>query len=110
MGDQPLVRLAFAMSVYPGAEGAYRDRHNPIWPELAAALHDAGVHTYSIYLEPRTLRLVAYVEVEDVERWDAIGSTEVCRRWWASMRHLMPTHPDDRPVQTDLEEVFHIEF
>jgi L-rhamnose mutarotase len=33
----------------------------------------------------------------------------VCRRWWQHMRELMPSHPDNSPVSTELREVFHIE-
>ena len=43
------------------------------------------------------------------ERWEAIAGTEVCRRWWASMRELMPSHADDSPVTRDLKEVFTME-
>jgi L-rhamnose mutarotase len=52
---------------------------------------------------------IAYAEIESEERWQAIATTEVCRRWWDSMRELMPSHPDGRPVAGDLREVFHIE-
>lgn len=104
----PMVRKAFRMSVNPGLEQEYERRHNPIWPELEAVLRSHGVLTYSIYLDPDTCDLFGYVEVEDEDRWNAIAATPACRRWWASMRELMPAHADDRPVSRDLREVFHI--
>jgi L-rhamnose mutarotase len=97
------------MSVHAGSEDEYERRHNPIWPELEEVLREHGVHSYSIYLDPATGDLFGYVELEDEARWDAMASTGVCRRWWASMRELMPAHADDRPVSRDLREVFHME-
>jgi L-rhamnose mutarotase len=96
------------MSVHPGREAEYANRHNPIWAELHEVLRRHGVHTYSIFLDPGSNDLFAYAEVESDERWAAIAGTDVCRRWWRSMRELMPSHPDDRPVTHDLREVFHL--
>jgi L-rhamnose mutarotase len=97
------------MSVFPGSEAEYRRRHQPIWPELEAVLKAHGVRNYSIFLHPETRQLFGYAEIEDEARWQAIAQTDVCRRWWAHMRKLMPTNPDNSPVALDLEEVFHIE-
>jgi L-rhamnose mutarotase len=104
-----MIRKALVMSVYPGLEEEYERRHNPIWPELEAALRAHGVHNYSIFLHPETRQLFAYAEVESEERWQAIARTEVCQRWWAHMRPLMPTNPDDSPAAQGLKEVFHID-
>ena len=85
-----MIRRAFRMSIHPGQADEYRRRHNPIWRELEEALVQHGVHSYSIFLEPQTQALFAYVEIESEERWQAIASTDVCRRWWAYMKDLMP--------------------
>lgn len=103
-----MIRKAFAMSVHAGAEEEYERRHRPIWPELEQALLDHGVTTYSIFLHAETRQLFAYAEFESEAQWEAIARTEVCQRWWAHMRELMPTHSDNRPVSTELREVFHI--
>lgn len=103
-----MIRKAFRMSVHPGCEGEYEARHNPIWPELRDTLLAHGVREYSIFLDPATRDLFGYVEIEDEERWEAIARTEVCRRWWRSMRELMPSEPDDRPVSRELREVFRL--
>jgi L-rhamnose mutarotase len=104
-----MIRKAFRMSVHAGQHAEYERRHRPIWQELAAALHAHGVSTYSIYLDEVTGDLFAYAEVEDEARWDAIASTDVCRRWWRHMRDIMPSNPDASPVSRDLREVFHLE-
>jgi L-rhamnose mutarotase len=96
-----VIRKAFRMSVHPGQQDAYAQRHNPIWVELDAVLRSHGVRNYSIFLDPGTNDLFAYAEIESEERWAAIAGTDVCRRWWRSMRELMPSHPDDSPVAGD---------
>lgn len=103
-----MIRKAFVMSVNPGAEAEYARRHNPIWPELEKTLLGHGVKTYSIFLHPETNQLFAYVELQNEEQWNAIAETEVCQKWWAHMRELMPTDPTGRPISIELREVFHI--
>lgn len=104
-----MIRKAFVMLLDPGQEAEYERRHNPIWPELEATLKAHGVHSYSIFLDHETNRLFAYAEIEDEARWDAVAQTEVCQRWWAHMKDLMATNPDNSPVSIELPEVFHIE-
>jgi L-rhamnose mutarotase len=103
------IRKAFRMSVNAGQEAEYERRHTPIWRELEETLVRHGVRTYSIFLDPATRDLFAYAEIDSEERWAAIASTEVCRRWWRHMKEVMPANPDDSPVSSELREVFHIE-
>jgi L-rhamnose mutarotase len=103
-----MIRKAFRMSVHPGFEAEYTRRHSPIWPELDEVLRLHGVRNYSIFLDPATNDLFACAEVESDERWAAIAGTDVCRRWWRSMRDLLPSNPDDSPQTRALNEVFHL--
>jgi L-rhamnose mutarotase len=103
-------RKAFAMSVHAGMEVEYQRRHSPIWTtELDSVLKEHGVLNYSIFLHPDTGQLFAYAEIEDEARWQAIAETGVCKRWWAHMKDLMPSNPDNSPVSIGLKEVFHTE-
>ena len=104
-----MIRKAFVMSVHAGREAEYEQRHRPIWPELEQTLKAHGVHSYSIFLDAATRQLFAYVEIEDEQRWNAIAQTPICRKWWAHMKELMPSNPDNSPKSIDLREVFHIE-
>ncbi len=104
-----MIRKAFRMSVHPGQHAEYERRHRPIWPELEQTLLAHGVRTYSIYLDELTGDLFGYVEVDDESRWAAVADTDVCRRWWKSMREVMPAEADNSPVSRTLREVFHIE-
>lgn len=103
-----MLRKAFKMRVNPDAHAEYERRHRPIWRELEDTLRAHGVRNYSIFLEPMTHELFAYAEIESEARWEAIAQTEVCQRWWAHMRDLMPTEPDHRPCSVPLREVFHL--
>jgi L-rhamnose mutarotase len=104
-----MIRKAFVMSVSAGNEVEYERRHQPIWKELEQTLKDHGVHHYAIFLHPQTLQLFAYVEIEDEERWKKIAATDVCRRWWAHMKDIMPSHPDNSPKSRELREVFYLD-
>jgi L-rhamnose mutarotase len=103
-----MIRKAFIMHVRPAAHEEYQRRHDALWPELAVVLSEHGVRSYSIFLDVQRNLLFAYVELESVERWNAIADTAVCRRWWSYMRDIMATNPDDSPVSEDLTEVFHL--
>jgi L-rhamnose mutarotase len=104
-----MIRKAFRMSVRADQHTEYERRHRPIWRELEETLVAHGVVRYSIFLDPETSDLFACAEVESEERWAAIASTDVCRRWWRHMRDIMPSNPDDSPVSRELREVFHVE-
>ena len=103
-----MIRKAFVMSVNAGSETEYARRHNPVWPEMEKVLKSHGVHNYSIFLHPETRQLFAYVEIEDEQRWNAIAQTPVCRKWWAHMKDIMPSNPDNSPKSLELKEVFHL--
>jgi L-rhamnose mutarotase len=104
-----VIRRAFRMSVNAGSEAEYERRHNPIARDLEQVLLAHGVSTYSIFLDPASRDLFAYVEFDSEELWRRIADTGACRDWWRHMRDLMPSNADDSPVARDLCEVFHLE-
>ena len=104
-----MIRKAFVLSVDAGREAEYEKRHRPIWPELERTLKDHGARNYSIFLHPETRQLFGYVEIEDENRWNAVAQTDVCRKWWAHMKEIMPSNADDSPVSLALREVFHMD-
>lgn len=104
-----MIRKAFVMTVHAGKEEEYFRRHAQIWPELVQTLKRHGVHNYSIFLQAETRQLFAYLEIEDEDRLALVATTPECKRWWASMKPLMPTNPDDSPVSFPLKEAFHLD-
>ncbi len=101
-------KYAFRMRLNPGCREEYQRRHDEIWPELAELLHDAGVSDYSIHLDPETNLLFGVLWRTDDHRMDSLPETEVMQRWWAHMADIMETQPDNKPVVTELETVFHL--
>ena len=104
-----MIRKAFLMKVNADAHEEYERRHRPIWAELETVLKDHGVSNYSIFLESETHQLFGYVEIESEELWEKIAETEICRKWWAFMKDVMPSNADNSPVSVELREVFHLD-
>ena len=104
-----MIRKAFLLHVHPNVHEEYERRHRPIWDELAEALKAHGVSNYSIHLDASRNLLFGYAEIESEERWAAIAATPICKKWWASMKDLMPSNPDNSPVSEPLREVFHLD-
>jgi L-rhamnose mutarotase len=104
-----MIRKAFLMSVNPDQHKEYERRHRPIWKELEDTLRQHGAHNYTIFLDPATSKLFGVVEIEDEARWNAVAQTPICKKWWAHMKDIMPSNPDNSPVSKELREVFHME-
>ena len=103
-----MIRKAFLMSVDPDSHDEYERRHKPIWQDLEGVLKSHGVSNYSIFLEPEANQLFGYAEIESDELWNKIAETDECKRWWAFMKDIMPSNPDNSPISTELREVFHL--
>lgn len=99
----------FKMKLLPGFAAEYERRHDELWPEMVAMLHDYGARSYSIFLDPETDTLFASVEVADPAHYDKSAETEICKRWWDYMADVMEVNPDNSPVGTPLECVFHLD-
>ncbi|CCH53216.1 L-rhamnose 1-epimerase [Fibrisoma limi BUZ 3] len=99
--------IAFTMKLRPGVEAEYKRRHDEIWPELSAALADAGIRDYSIYLDRSSGTLFAVQKRLEGHRADDLPMLSIMQRWWAYMADLMDTNPDNSPVVQPLERVFH---
>lgn len=97
------------MSVHETCHAEYKQRHDEIWPELVKVLKQHGARNYSIYLEPQSSNLFAYVEIESEEKWNQVADTEVCKKWWRYMKDIMPSNPDNSPVAKELRSVFYME-
>jgi L-rhamnose mutarotase len=102
-------QLAFKMQLDAGQAEEYRRRHDAIWPELAQALHDAGVRDYSIFLDPETHMLFAVLRRTADHALDDLPRQEVMQRWWRHMADLMRTNADGSPWQRALEPMFHLD-
>jgi L-rhamnose mutarotase len=97
-------KVAFLMKLKPGFEAEYKKRHDEIWPELSAVLTETGVYDYSIYLDRATGVLFAVQK-----RADDLPNHPIVKKWWAYMADIMDTNPDNSPVSSSIECVFHMD-
>ena len=101
-------RLAFKMKLFPGNEEEYKKRHDAIWPELKTLLKETGVEDYSIFLDEETNILFGILKVEDKLKLDELPGHPVMKKWWAYMKDIMESNPDNSPISVPLKEVFYL--
>ena len=88
-------RYAWVLEVRPGYEEEYKKRHDEIWPEMRAALTEAGIGNYSIFRHGLTL--FGYFETEDLDRTiGLLKQSPVNARWSAFMAPVMKIDVDER--------------
>jgi L-rhamnose mutarotase len=102
-------RHAFKMKLKPGVVAEYKKRHDEIWPELLAALRDAGISDYSIFLDEETLTLFAVQEQTENNTAANLPNHPIVKKWWAYMAPLMDVNPDNLPCCGELRAVFHLD-
>jgi L-rhamnose mutarotase len=101
-------RICFTLQVRPERLEEYRRRHGPVWPEMLAALREAGWHDYSLFLREDGL-LVGYLVTEDFDAARAaMDATEVNARWQAEMAEFFVDGRPDHNLHV-LSEVFNLD-
>jgi len=103
-------RVCFLLRVRPDRLAEYTARHRAVWPDMLAALRDAGWRNYSLFLGEDGL-LVGYLETDDFAAAQrAMEATEVNARWQADMDAFFELPGGERPDTglVRLEEVFHL--
>ncbi|MBL7762518.1 MAG: L-rhamnose mutarotase [Chitinophagaceae bacterium] len=101
-------RVAFKMKLFKGQEAEYKRRHSELWPELQVLLKESGIKDYSIFLEENTGDLFGYLTIDDKTKLDKLPGLPVMKKWWAYMKDIMETNPDNSPVSITLQEVFYL--
>ena len=104
-------RVCFLLKVRPDRLEEYRERHRAVWPQMRAALRDAGWRNYSLFLREDGL-LVGYLETADFAAAQAaMAATAVNARRQAQMAAYfegLDGRPPDAGMQP-LTEVFHLD-
>ena len=103
-----MYRVAFKMQLHKGFEEEYKKRHDKLWPELEQLLKAAGISEYSIFLDETTLSLFGVLKAADPKALDNLLAQPVMQRWWAYMKDIMESNPDNSPVSIPLKEVFYL--
>lgn len=101
-------RYCFVSQVDPRHLDAYRERHAAAWPEMLAALRDAGWRDYSLFLSDDGT-LVGIFEADDKDLAQArMAGTDVNTRWQAEMAQLFVGDGNPDEGFTYLSEIFHL--
>ncbi|GAC1444259.1 MAG: L-rhamnose mutarotase [Sediminibacterium sp.] len=101
-------RIAFKMKLHKGFEEEYNRRHDALWPELQQLIKETGISEYSIFLERETGNLFGVLKTENAQKMNTLAAHPVMKRWWAYMKDIMESNPDDSPVSITLKEVFYL--
>ena len=96
------------MKLFPGLEAEYKKRHDELWPELEELLKKTGISDYSIFLDSETNILFGVMKAEDPSALNDLPSKPVMQKWWAYMKDIMESNPDNSPVSIPLKEVFYL--
>ncbi|MFE9723593.1 L-rhamnose mutarotase [Streptomyces sp. NPDC005794] len=101
-------RVCFLLKVREDRKDEYRERHAAVWPEMLAALSEAGWHNYSLFLREDGL-LVGYLETEDFDAArEAMAATDVNARWQREMGEFFEQSEAADEAMIPLTEVFHL--
>lgn len=101
-------RVAFKMKLHKGFEQEYKKRHDALWPELEQLLKTTGICEYSIFLDEETNSLFGILKIQDPKALDNLPEQPVMKKWWAYMKDIMESNPDNSPVSIPLNEVFYL--
>ena len=101
-------RVGFKMKLFKGFEEEYKRRHDVLWPQLESLLKTSGIEDYSIFLDEETNILFGVLKVADKTKLDELPDHPVMKKWWAFMKDIMDSNPDDSPVSVPLKEVFYL--
>jgi L-rhamnose mutarotase len=100
-------RSAFVLRVRPDKIDEYVEAHRSVWPEMLAALRDAGIRNYTIFRSDN--EMFGYFESDDLEGAAAfLAAHEVNARWQDTMAALLEDRVPDAGPPT-LEEIFRLD-
>jgi L-rhamnose mutarotase len=103
-------RIGFQFKIRPDRLAEYKEFHKQVWPEMLAALREAGWHNYSLFMRPDG-HIFGYFETgESLAAAQAkMATTQINTRWQQFMAPFSDSNA--RPDETflELEEYFHLD-
>ena len=100
-------RVGFMLEVRPERIDEYVAAHADVWPEMRAALKDAGIRNYTIFRAGT--RVFGYFETDDRAATELfLAEQPVCARWQDRMAEFLVQRVDDGGPEP-LEEIFRLE-
>lgn len=103
-------RVGFQLKVKAARLDEYKEHHQQVWPEMLAALREAGWHNYTLFLRPDGL-LFGYFETPHglAQAQALMEEKPVNTRWQQFMAPFFEENvrPDESFIK--LEEIFHLD-
>jgi len=103
-------RIGFQFKVRQDRLEEYKEQHQHVWPEMLAALKQAGWHHYSLFMRADGV-IFGYFETEEslAVAQARMAATDVNLRWQQFMAPYTDanTRPDESFIE--LEEYFHLD-
>lgn len=103
-------RVGFLLKVKADRLDEYKKHHRQVWPEMLAALRDAGWHNYTLFARDDGLLFGTFESPHGLAEAQArMAGREVNTRWQQFMAPYFDNEgrPDESFVE--LEEVFHLD-
>jgi L-rhamnose mutarotase len=104
-------RVCFLGRVRPERLDEYRERHARVWPDMLAALREAGWANYTLFLTDDGL-LVGYLETQDYQAaLRRMAQTDINSRWQEEMAPFFAELDGRLPDQgfRRIDEIFHLD-
>jgi len=96
-------RACFGLRLYPGTETEYDRRNAEMWPDLVAAIGEAGIRNLSAFRRGTDVWQYAECDPDGATAFAKLGATNVNAKWDESLRAIVAA--DGERVWFD--EIFH---
>lgn len=91
---------------------AYKRQHENVWPEMQAALREAGWHNYSLFVRDDGVLFGYFETPESLATAQArMAAKEINTRWQEFMAPFFESPNNARPddMFLELQEIFHLD-
>lgn len=110
--EQSMKRVSFMLKVRQDKLAEYKQHHEQVWPEMLAALREAGWHNYTLFVRDDGL-LVGYVETPDSlqDAQARMAEKAINTKWQEFMAPYFESPDNARPDEmfVELQEIFHLD-
>ena len=106
-----MISQALHMRIKPEMVAEYRRIHDEVptkYPDLAAAIREAGIYREVVFVAGSLL--IVYAEVTDPAAYSRLFATEVHKRWADLMAPMMETGPDGSSYLEFMDQIWEIDL
>ena len=107
MPEPTFERCCFHFSIRPGTEAEYQRRHDDLWPELAAAITEAGFTNYTLFRTGTSITAYCECVPTAAAAFARLGATDVNARWAAYFADIIVDLYDEHGTVALAREVWH---